>query len=242
MTADWLAKYNFDRQANETAQAAQAAVNQAAQAGSTPDMLRAHVIAVAESFHLPYRQYDGFWDGPEWGLMQAKRQIKTKFGVAFEPGDWTVIKLQWYGIGGGSDYTAYSIRNRCNTAVSVGDFQERGPVAIFTCPFCDALNAEVGDGPMPYLFPAHKLASLMDGTCCICGRPMLETFAMPATVDAFSLRSLYYGLGDGQSLDFVSKFARFKTQHSGLIFAAAAPIEWTIVYSRPVTIEVDTAV
>lgn len=90
MTPNWLTQYNFDRQANE---AAQAAVNQAAQAGSTEEMLRAHVIAVADSFHLPYPQYANFWDGPEWGLMQAKRQIKTKGGVAFEPGDWTVVKL-----------------------------------------------------------------------------------------------------------------------------------------------------
>lgn len=241
MTADWFAKYNYDRQANETAQAA---VNQAAQAGSTEEMLRAHVIAVADSFHLPYPQYANFWDGPEWGLMQAKRQIKTKGGVAFEPGDWTVVKLQWYGIGGGSDYTAYSIRNRCNTAVSVGDFQERGPVAIFTCPFCDSVDTEEGEKntPIPILFPAHKLASLTDGTCGICGQPLLETFAMPAKPDAFALRSLYFGLGDGLALDFISKFARFKTQHSGLVFAAAAPVEWTIVYSRPVTVEVDTAV
>lgn len=235
MTPNWLTQYNFDRQANE---AAQAAVNQAAQAGSTEEMLRAHVIAVADSFHLPYPQYANFWDGPEWGLMQAKRQIKTKGGVAFEPGDWTVVKLQWYGIGGGSDYTAYSIRNRCNTAVSVGDFQERGPVAVFTCPFC----TKTGETPQPLLFPSYKLAGLTDCTCGVCGHHLLETFAVPAAPDAFALRSLYYGLGDGQALDFESKFARFKTQHSAQVFRAAAPDTWTVVYSRTVTTEVDTAV
>lgn len=235
MTPNWLTQYNFDRQANE---AAQAAVNQAAQAGSTEEMLRAHVIAVADSFHLPYPQYANFWDGPEWGLMQAKRQIKTKGGVAFEPGDWTVVKNTSYWSGGFADYTAYSIRNRCNTAVSVGDFQERGPVAVFTCPFC----TKTGETPQALLFPSYKLAGLTDCTCGVCGHHLLETFAVPADPEVYALYSLYSNLGDGRALNSVEKVAIFQTQHNAQVFRAAAPDTWTVVYSRPVTVEVDTAV
>lgn len=237
MTPNWLTQYNFDRQANE---AAQAAVNQAAQAGSTEEMLRAHVIAVADSFHLPYPQYANFWDGPEWGLMQAKRQIKTKAGVAFEPGDWTVVKTEsLFGFFGFmADYTAYSIRNRCNTAVSIGDFQERGPVAIFTCPACSSISGKT----WPVFFPSATLSKHTDGTCAACGQPLLETFATPSDPGNYALYCLYTELGDGRALNPVEKVAIFQSQYSAQVFRAAAPDTWTVMYKRTVSTEVDTAV
>ncbi|MBE2198462.1 MAG: hypothetical protein IAE79_07605 [Anaerolinea sp.] len=68
----------------------------------------------AELQHIPYRQYQGHWDGREWEVRQVRSRVVTKAGVAFEPGDWVLCKKEGFGIW--ARWTAYSFRNACDTA------------------------------------------------------------------------------------------------------------------------------
>lgn len=78
----------------------------------------------AVTANAAYKQYDGYWDGPEWILVRAKRTIKTRMGVAIEKGDYTIARLS----GGISlpncppELTIYSARNRANTLFWARDF------------------------------------------------------------------------------------------------------------------------
>lgn len=225
-----LAQIEADRQAN---QAAQAAVNEAAKA-STRDMLRAHIVAVADGFHLPYPQYRNHWDGQEWELMQATRQIRTKAGIAFEAGDWTVVqKPLWLSLG---ESTAYSIRNRCDTRIHVGDFRHRPAVVGLNCPCCD--NA----GWPPMLVTSSELAQA-DGwiECVGCGRPMIESAALPANLPSWSLRSFSDALRDNLAWNLDAKTAIFQSQRSAAAYKDAAPT-WTVFYKLAKTANVTTEV
>jgi hypothetical protein len=53
------------------------------------DHLTAHLRAEAAAEHAQYPQYDGYWD--DWRLAEVTRRVKTKRGVAFEPGDLVLV-------------------------------------------------------------------------------------------------------------------------------------------------------
>ncbi len=84
-----------------------------------PPRNRSEVIDRAELAHEGYPQYDGYWNDPEWSLIRIKTRLETKLGVAFEPGDLTVARMEepnrWNDHKG--FLQAYSWRNECNTSV-----------------------------------------------------------------------------------------------------------------------------
>lgn len=83
----------------------------------------------AKSAHSQFPQYDGHWDGPEWVLVKVTRRVRTKLGVAFEKGDVTLARPNEPVTDPGLSpatlaelnkpgWTAYSVRNSINTALS----------------------------------------------------------------------------------------------------------------------------
>lgn len=70
-------------------------------------LMKAHIIAGAEMAHYPYPQYNGYWDGDEWRLICMPKRFRAKSGIAWEPGDWTIIRRQ------GDGESAYSLRLNC---------------------------------------------------------------------------------------------------------------------------------
>lgn len=105
-----------------------AAQNATADAVSRPAVptpvstVAAQVRAVAATAHAAYPQYNGYWDGAEWRLVRIRRNVRTKAGVAFCKGDYTLLRHAEYA--DGPSETAYSIRNQCNTGLLVRDFEE----------------------------------------------------------------------------------------------------------------------
>lgn len=87
------------------------------------NVLRATIVAQAAERHAPYPQYAAHWDGPEWQLVTITKRVKTKLGVAFEPGDVTLARAD-RGDGyphpkGWTFLMAYSVRNGIDTSVRV---------------------------------------------------------------------------------------------------------------------------
>jgi hypothetical protein len=77
----------------------------------TPDEA-AGLLAQADADHAQHPQYANYWDG--WRVVEVTAQVRTKLGVAFEPGDLalaappeTVAPFR----------TVYSTRNKINTSV-----------------------------------------------------------------------------------------------------------------------------
>lgn len=90
--------------------------------GGLRDQLRER--AARQNAHLP--QYDGTWNGPEWRVVRFRRRVRTKLGVAFEPGDYALLRE-----GDADDEArgltfprAYSERNRISTAVPPDSYRE----------------------------------------------------------------------------------------------------------------------
>ena len=67
-------------------------------------LMKAHIIAGAEMAHYPYPQYKGYWDGDEWRLICIPKRFRAKSGIAWEAGDWTIMRRQDNG------ESAYSLR------------------------------------------------------------------------------------------------------------------------------------
>src|SRR5262245_39123519 len=79
--------------------------------------LAREVVRTAEVVHLKYPQYEGHWRTPDWRPVRLKKRVRSKMGVAFEPGDVTVARrYEREGPLGG--ILAYSFRNRIDTAVN----------------------------------------------------------------------------------------------------------------------------
>ena len=80
---------------------------------------RKAIIATAEELMAAYPQYRGHWDGPEWTLWVATRDVKTKLGLAFRAGEIFLGKPseQIEGLPHRDSITGWSIRNRCDTSV-----------------------------------------------------------------------------------------------------------------------------
>jgi hypothetical protein len=68
--------------------------------------------ADAEAAHAAYPQYVGHWTG--WTLVEITEQVRTKSGIAFEPGDLVLANPKCWGP---MFVTCYSYRNRINTSV-----------------------------------------------------------------------------------------------------------------------------
>lgn len=75
---------------------------------------RAIVQQIAVNEHAQYPQYDGYWSGNCWMLIQITRNVTTKGGPAFKKGDITIAKQSDHFEG---SITAYSIRNGWNTSL-----------------------------------------------------------------------------------------------------------------------------
>lgn len=82
-------------------------------------MQKEQIVEQAALAHAEYPQYDGHWDGPEWFLVKFTRRVRTKSGVAFEPGDVSIARSPE----DGDEYpTAYSLRNKIDTSVDWDHF------------------------------------------------------------------------------------------------------------------------
>lgn len=118
----------------------------------TASEVRASVKAQAAERHAAYRQYDGYWDGPEWKVVTITKRVVTKMGVAFEKNERTIAKPD---DSGDRDFegswTAYSVRNGINTLVSGDDVQvvSEEPVCVGAFTF-DPATGEVS-GPAAYM-------------------------------------------------------------------------------------------
>lgn len=86
--------------------------------------LRAMLIQEAEKANAAYPQYAGHWDG--WRVAEITRTVRTKLGVAFEPGDLVLVSPEvTQEVFMSEPYTtAYSRRNRINTAVPTRKVRE----------------------------------------------------------------------------------------------------------------------
>ena len=73
--------------------------------------------AEAEAAHAQFPQYKGHWDG--WKLARITRRIRTKLGVAFEPGDVVLAKDETIPDPAGDQraVVAYSFRNKADTSL-----------------------------------------------------------------------------------------------------------------------------
>jgi hypothetical protein len=52
------------------------------------------LVARAEEQHAEHPQYRGHWSGPEWYVATVSKRVRTKMGVAFEPGDRTLVRAE----------------------------------------------------------------------------------------------------------------------------------------------------
>lgn len=97
---------------------------------ATYSALRSSLIRQADDAHTRYAQYAGYWDGSEWQVVQARRDVSTKMGLAIAKGDYVLAKAdrptdKWDCCGGcirggkclGPFFTVYSFRNGCNTSI-----------------------------------------------------------------------------------------------------------------------------
>ncbi len=84
----------------------------------------------ARTSHAQYPQYAGHWDGPEWVLVRVTRRIRTKLGVAFERGELALARRTPPETDSSlspailaemnrPSWTAYSVRNRADTQISL---------------------------------------------------------------------------------------------------------------------------
>lgn len=104
---------------------------------STLEGLRVALVAEADTAHLQHPQYREHWGG--WRVAEVTRRIRTKLGVAFEPGDLVLVSPKTYdekvapssrSILPYAEWptktfgTAYSRRNGVDTAVPVRDIRE----------------------------------------------------------------------------------------------------------------------
>lgn len=72
----------------------------------------------ADRTHAAYPQYRGFWNSADWRLVQITRKIRTKAGLAFTKGEYTLARLDE----SHEDFlTAYSVRTTYNTLIKASD-------------------------------------------------------------------------------------------------------------------------
>jgi hypothetical protein len=93
----------------------------------SPETIRTLVRESAAEAHAQHRQYDGHWDGDEWFVVEFKRKVETKMGVAFEQGDLTIarrLKDSQEQAELGDSICAYSVRNRVDTWVPASFVRE----------------------------------------------------------------------------------------------------------------------
>jgi len=108
------------RQKIEHQQAVQMAVNAMIDV-RIADEVAQRVREFAERSHSAYPQYKGHWEG--WRPVRFTREVRTKSGTAFRPGDYSIVHEREV-LPGAPDlkYTAFSIRNDVDTAVPAGSF------------------------------------------------------------------------------------------------------------------------
>lgn len=89
---------------------------------------KAFLVAAAVEAHKAFPQYAGHWSGPEWRLVIARRDIKTKMGLAAKQGECVIACVfNKTGLPAGewsNAITFYSTRNACDTVVRESDFDE----------------------------------------------------------------------------------------------------------------------
>lgn len=83
----------------------------------SPDPVSARdaIVRLADAAHAEYPQYAGHWEGEEWQVGVIRRRVRTRAGIAFEPGDvvlWRIKRDEE------TRYlTAYSVRHEVKTTV-----------------------------------------------------------------------------------------------------------------------------
>lgn len=77
------------------------------------------IKSLADQAHWFYPQYLGHWNAARgWQLARVTQDVTTKRGVAFKAGDIVIAKKSGFLFS--SEWTVYSVRNRCNTGLSHG--------------------------------------------------------------------------------------------------------------------------
>jgi hypothetical protein len=86
------------------------------------ERFRLESIKRAEAALAQYPQYRGHWNDHQ--VVEVKRRIRTKLGLAFTRGEWTIAKVfqgdPSLGLDGGS-VSAWSFSNRCDTVIAAAD-------------------------------------------------------------------------------------------------------------------------
>ena len=72
----------------------------------------------ADRVHAKYPQYRGYWNSADWRLVQITRNIRTKAGLAFSKGEYTIARVREEDDG---FLTAYSVRTTYNTSIKARD-------------------------------------------------------------------------------------------------------------------------
>ncbi len=84
---------------------------------SALEIVRLSLIGAAASQMAAYPQYAGHFDG--YQVARATKTVKTKMGLAWNKGELLIYKTESRDIGRGPEicFTAYSVRNRCDTGI-----------------------------------------------------------------------------------------------------------------------------
>jgi hypothetical protein len=102
-------------------QQAQAAVNRAA--ATAPIEVARATAAIHGAYQLgAWPQYEGHFEDYTC-LVRIKHRVRTKMGVAFEPGDYAITNAKMVQPG---YLTVYSLRNGIDTSVSVFHYEVIG--------------------------------------------------------------------------------------------------------------------
>jgi hypothetical protein len=78
------------------------------------DVAAAEIRRIAAAENAGHAQYDGYWDGPEWILGQAKHDIESKGGDQALAGDIVLMRQE------GQRVMFYSVRLGWNCSGSYG--------------------------------------------------------------------------------------------------------------------------
>ena len=80
------------------------------------------LLSAAAADQASYPQYDGYYVGDEWRLVEVTARVETKMGLAFEPGERAPGKR---GRGQFIDgWFVYSARNKIDTFVRADTVKE----------------------------------------------------------------------------------------------------------------------
>lgn len=117
------------------------------------EMVKAGIKTLAVKWHAQYPQYVGHWDGPEWRLAYAKREITLKGGLTVRKGDYVIARQPTesdgeHGISANS-VLVHSLLRQVGCWLRGSDIKFLEPE--FTCPAHETIYRELTEATEPDL-------------------------------------------------------------------------------------------